>query len=371
MAKQPTVYDVAELAGVSIATVSRYYRRPETVAERTRKAVEVAVRKLEYVPSHVASGLARGRTETLALCLSDFDLIEDLGPIPDSVGPVEVLTEDSPAARLSSDLFYSEILRGAAAEGLLRGVAVTVTLAKGRLTRESLLQVVGRVDGIIVLVGTYDDDAMAEISRRVPVVVLGDHQVDARFDQIRSDNRAGMATLTRHLLGVHGVRRTVFLAGPPDSPDSRARVEGFLDALAEAGLDVSGPVAHGDFTRLGGRLAARAILEDGPLPDAIVCANDQMALGVMDVLRIAGVVVPGDVVVTGFDGVREAAMSIPALTTVAQPMLDLGRAGVDAALSRIDDPLRDFVVRTLPVRVILRGSCGCVPLDSNESITIF
>jgi len=90
-----------------------------------------------------------------------------------------------------------------------------------------------------------------------------------------------------------------------------------------------------------------------------VCANDQTALGVMDVLRTAGLRVPRDVVVTGFDGIPEGLMSAPTLTTVVQPMLEFGRAAVDAALGRIDEPRREGVVRTLPVRVVLRESCGC------------
>ena len=130
-----------------------------------------------------------------------------------------------------------------------------------------MLPLLGRVDGLLALVGTYENDAVLEVSRRVPVVVIGDHSVDPRFDQIHTDNRAGMAALTRHLIEVHAVRRPAFVAGPRESPDSRRRVLGFTDAVAEAGLDApTRPALYGDFTRLGGRAAARAILEGWTTP---------------------------------------------------------------------------------------------------------
>jgi LacI family transcriptional regulator len=160
---------------------------------------------------------------------------------------------------------------------------------------------------------------------------------------------------------VHGYAGICFIAGPPDSPDSARRLEGFRRATA--GLPET-PVYHGDFTTAGGRRVAERIIAAGRVPRALVCANDQTAIGVMAALQQAGLSVPGDVAVTGFDGIMLGRHLHPSLTTVVQPMAALGDTAVAMLTDRVSGPAPPRLTlprRTveLPVRLELRGSCGC------------
>ena len=153
-----------------------------------------------------------------------------------------------------------------------------------------------------------------------------------------------------------GDGRLAFLAGPADSPDGLQRWEGFAAAVAEAGGSLDDvTVRRGDFTRASGRQAAEELLTAGT-PAALICANDQMALGALDVFRGAGVRVPDDVLVTGFDGIEAAALSQPPLTTIRQPMIDLGRAAVQVLARRLENADADPVVARLPLQILLRES---------------
>jgi LacI family transcriptional regulator len=166
-----------------------------------------------------------------------------------------------------------------------------------------------------------------------------------------------MRTMAGYVLQQHGVRDLVYVAGPGDSPDDAERLEGFRDALRDAGVDeATVPIERGDFTREGGQRIGEKLVK-GRMPRAIVCANDQTALGVLDILEQHGVRVPEDVLVTGFDGITAGRHSRPRLTTVHQPMVELGRAAVHAITARLDDPGLGPQSLTLPVRVVLRDSC--------------
>jgi LacI family transcriptional regulator len=173
------------------------------------------------------------------------------------------------------------------------------------------------------------------------------------------------------VIETRGVRDPIYIAGPIDSPDDAERREGFREALRSAGIaEETLTVERGDFTREGGRAIAERLVDGGALdarhtagdtvspgPRAIICSNDQTALGVLDVLDARGIRVPLDVLVTGFDGIAAAAHSRPRLTTVHQPMVELGRAAVHAITARLDDPTLAPQSLTLPVRVVLRDSC--------------
>jgi len=181
-------------------------------------------------------------------------------------------------------------------------------------------------------------------------------------------NETGAYQVTAHLADGHGYTSICFIAGPPDSPDSARRLDGFRRATA--GLPET-PVYHGDFTTAGGRRVAERIIAAGRVPRALVCANDQTAIGVMTALQHAGLSVPGDVAVTGFDGIWLGRHLRPSLTTVVQPMAALGDTAVAMLTDRIGGvgpssttlPPQILPRRTveLPVRLELRGSCGCAP----------
>jgi LacI family transcriptional regulator len=383
--KIPTVYDVAERAQVSIASVSRVLRSPESVRDETRERVLEAVRFLGYVPSANARGLAARRTNVIGLFFPGHDDVDGpAGEYPGATDDVPIVVDDGVAEVEVENLYFDEVLRGAEIEAWRRGFALMVAAGRGA-SREALVNdIAGRVDGLAVLARTVPDELLAHVARRIPVVVLaGSERVD-EFDHVSASNRAGMRALAGHVFERHAPAATLYVTGPGDSPDAVERLQGFEDAVASSGVE-GVEVIDGDFTRERGRAVAAelcgrdgfdtrrsflaALLNQRGSAElgfdglnqrgkaAIVCANDQMALGVLDVLGEKGIRVPEDVVVTGFDGISAGRHSKPRLTTVHQPMVELGRAAVHAITARLDDPELAPQSLTLPVQVVLRESC--------------
>lgn len=344
----PTVYDVAEQAGVSIATVSRVYRNPDSVRAPTRSRVLAAGRALGYVPSGSARGLASRSTGVLGLCFPDFHDVE---------------VEHAAGTHADESMLYSdEVIRGMERAARRHGLALLIAATRSDRTDRQLADIAGRVDGLAVLASTVPHEELAHIRRRIPVVMLAGARNDA-FDHVGVANFDGQLELTRHLITDHRLHSLVFVGGPPDSPDGEARFRGFQAAHLEAGLPLPDqPHVRGDLTQAAGRRAAQELLDRlGERPQGMVFANDQMATGALHALQSRGLDVPGDLVVTGFDGIPLSRLTRPALTTVRQPMGLLGEAAVELLVDRPADPERRPVARTLPVSVIRGESCGCSP----------
>ncbi len=233
-------------------------------------------------------------------------------------------------------------------------------VAAGRGSSRDVIvnDVAGRVDGLAVLAQTVPDDLLEHVARRIPVVVLADDRRSHGFDSVSVDNAAGMRTLASHVIGRLGIRSLAYLAGPIDSPDDMERSAGFRQALADNGLAASDVrVVHGDFGRARARELASALFDGAAVPRAVICSNDQSALGVLDAAGARGLRVPEDVVVTGFDGIDAGRFSAPPLTTVHQPMGELGRAAVRAIVDRFERREGPPRAVRLPVEVLLRESC--------------
>ncbi|WP_144873808.1 LacI family DNA-binding transcriptional regulator [Microbacterium sp. 1.5R] len=360
MSRKATVYDVAERAAVSIATVSRVLRQPDAVRPATRERVLDAVTALGYVPSGAARGLAERRTGVLGLYFPGFDAAEDAPPL-DVLGdrsrpPFAVAEEPTEPVPAPTMLFLDEVLRGAELEAWKQGFVLMIGVGRDDPTRETVRDIAGRVDGLMVLAQSVPDDVLARLAQRIPVVVLSGPARGDDYDHVTVSNAEAMAELTRLVLAEAGPGRLAFLAGPEDSPDGAQRWQGFAAAIAESGIaedDVT--VLRGDFTRASGRRAGEELVTAGP-PAALIAANDQMALGAIDAFRSAGLRVPDDVRVTGFDGIEAAALARPALTTVRQPMIDLGRAAVQLLARRLERPDSAPVTVRLPLRILLRKS---------------
>jgi LacI family transcriptional regulator len=354
----PTVYDVAAAASVSIATVSRVLRSPDAVREGTRDRVQAAIRSLGYVPSGTARALAGRRTGVVGLLLPGFDVVPDERPGLVTDGGVRVVDDRRHVTQpTASALYFDEVLRGAETEAWQRGLALMVAAGRGPSRDVIVNDVAGRVDGLAVLAQTVPDDLLEHVARRIPVVVLADDRRSRGFDSVSVDNAAGMRTLAAHVIAGLGIRSLAYVAGPVDSPDDHERSVGFRRALADAGVDAASVrTVHGDFGRVRARELAHALLDDR-VPRAVICSNDQSALGVLDAVLARGLRVPGDVVVTGFDGIEAGRFSTPRLTTVHQPMGELGRAAVRAIVDRLDRPDGPPRAVRLPVEVLLRESC--------------
>lgn len=337
----PTVYDVAERANVSIATVSRVYRNPDSVRAQTRDRVLAVARELGYVPSGNARGLASRSTGVLGLCF------------PDLADPeIDGIDEQT--------LYADEITRGMERAARRHGYALLIAASLADGPQSLVASVAGRVDGFAVLARTIATEELEVLARRLPVVMIaGPREID-HLDHVEVANTDGVRELTTHLTEDHGLRRLAFVSGPADSPDAHARFLGFQQALDAARLPVPPePAVRGDFTQAGGRAATRLLVDRGPLPQALVFANDQMAVGAYDVLERRGVRVPADVAVVGFDGIPLGRVVRPGLTTVTQPMRRLGETAVDLLIDRLTQPTRAPRSVLLPVTQTRRTSCGC------------
>jgi len=336
----PTIYEVAREAGVSIATVSRALARPEHLRPATRERVLRAVAALGYVPSGPAAGLATRRTGVLGLVRAD---VHD----PEVEEGHETL------------LYADEVLRGMERAARQAGYAVLLAVTDPADSAFDL-SLAGKTDGMVVLARTVPPEVLERLARRVAVVLAAGPREPEELDHVGVANAEGIAAATAHLLEAHGAASVAFLGGPPSSPDAAARFDGYRAALAAAGRPVpAAPDLTGDFTELGGHAATGAFLAAGQRPAALVCANDQMAVGAMAALAEAGLHVPEDVLVTGFDDIQLARHVWPPLTTVHQPMRQLGARAAELLLRRVDDPEQPPEAVVLPTRLVVRQSCGC------------
>ncbi|MEE1798352.1 LacI family DNA-binding transcriptional regulator [Streptomyces sp. NPDC101062] len=347
----PTVYDVAERSDVSIATVSRVYRNPGSVRAKTRERVLEAARELGYVPSGSARGLASRTTGVLGLCFPDY-------ADPDAEADAEAEGDADDAVMLYSD----QIIRGMERAARRHGYALLIAASLEGGPESLVAKVAGRVDGFAVLARTVPTEDLEVISSRLPIVMLaGPREID-HLDHIMVANADGERALARHLIEDHGLRRLAFVGGDVDSPDAEARFSGFRDACGEAGLPVpdAPDLRVGMMTRAEGARAAEALLDRaGDRPEAMLFANDQMAVGALRALDRRGVRVPEDIAVTGFDGIPLGRIVQPALTTVRQPIRHLGEQAVELLVQRLADGNRAPVSLTLPVSLVRRASCGC------------
>jgi LacI family transcriptional regulator len=335
-----TIYEVARRSGVSTATVSRVMADGKGFSSATRERVLATARELGWVPSGQARGLASRRAGIVGL------LFPDLGGSGDA-------EEESP-------LYVDQVIRGAERAATAVGDAVLIAATRSTSGRELAFSVAGKVDGLVVMARSLSDEDTAVIARSVPVVVLARQFAPGGQDFVGTENRGGSREVTTHMIDVHGCRDLVFLAGPAESPDSQERFAGFGEAMAEADLPAARkPEAVGGFTEAGGRQAVERMLAEGRRPQAIVCGNDEMAIGALAALRAAKLRVPGDVAVTGFDDIAAARHHRPALTTVRQPMRELGEQAVLMLLDRIADPTGPPKSAVLPTETVIRRSCGC------------
>jgi LacI family transcriptional regulator len=220
------------------------------------------------------------------------------------------------------------------------------------------------VDGLLIGEGMVPPPVVARLAKRVPVVVVAGDMAQRGVDVVSADNWSGAHALVEHLVVEHGRRRLFHVDGPASAPDAGARrlaMQAIIDA--HPGTVLTGSFC-GKFAVQSGQDAAERLLADTravgrPLPDAIVCANDQMAIGVVRTLTARGIRIPEEVAVVGFDDIFPASLTDPPLTTVHQPMRKIGERGCDRLIERITDPTLRPRVELLPAELVLRSSCGC------------
>ena len=323
-----TIYQVARRAGVSIATVSRALRGSGPVAERTRQRVEQAVAELRFVPSRLGRSLAERRHAANGIVF------------PDLSGP-----------------YYAEVVLGYEEVAAEAGRSVLILSTHGRRDVAAMVrELAGRVDGMVIFGRTVDDAVVADIlATGVPAVLIARPAVGTA-DTVNAENLDAATALTEHLLA-HGLRRLVFLGDPALSTDAAERWQGFATTLRRHHLDPGDPVRC-DFGEEAGHEAARRLLDGSDRPDALVCADDEIALGALAAAEEAGIRVPDELAITGWDDVMSARHVRPALTTVRQPMRDLGAQAARALDELITGARGEPRRQVLPTELVIRGSCG-------------
>ncbi|MGW7065909.1 LacI family DNA-binding transcriptional regulator [Streptomyces sp. NPDC054855] len=313
---RPTLEEVAARAGVGRGTVSRVINGSPRVSEATRTAVEAAVAELGYVPNTAARALAANRTDAIALVVPE------------------------PETRFFAEPYFSDVLRGVGAELGETEMQLLLIFAGNDRRRQRLAQYLAahRVDGVL-LVSVHADDPLPDLLAQleIPAVISGRRSADEQLPSVDSDNFAGAHCAVEHLLS-RGRTRIATITGRLDVYGAQRRLDGYRAALSDAGRPVDERlIAPGDFTEEGGRRAMTELLAAFPDVDAVFAGSDVMAAGARQVLREAGRRIPDDVALVGFDDSAIARHMDPPLTSVRQPIEEMGRAMIDLLLAEIAD----------------------------------
>jgi LacI family transcriptional regulator len=324
-----TIHDVAARAGVSVATVSRVLNEKAVVREETRREVTEAAKALRYVPNIAARSLSIRRSHTIGIVL------------PDVHGE-----------------FFSEVIRGIDLAARRAGYHILVSGSHSDVAEMlAVLEAMrGRVDGLVLMAPDVAPALLPEhLTAGMPLVLL--NAADSTHDMVTIDNFGGARAMMAHLAAL-GHRRIAFICGPARNSDARERLRGYRHAMRA--LETETLAVPGDFTEEAGYAATMQILAASPRPTAIFAANDAMAVGALAALVESGVVVPGQMAVTGFDDIPIARYVAPSLTTMRVDIAELG--------GRAFGLLHDALARTSPrgprrrerlnTTLIIRKSCG-------------
>jgi LacI family transcriptional regulator, repressor for deo operon, udp, cdd, tsx, nupC, and nupG len=332
------IADVAQLAGVSVATVSRTLARPEVVTEETRIRVLAAVRDTGYTPNISARNLRVRKTMVVLVA------------VPDIANP-----------------FFAEVLQGIDDTLSASGYGLIIANLAGPPEKEARyvdLVCAGQADGVLLLCGHVMRSPDRDLREaRVPLVAACESIPGAAFPQVTIDNIGTAREAVRHLIAL-GHTSIAYLAGPKSNILERQRLEGFRLALRGAGISIDEDmILPGDFTFRTGVEAGRALLARAPKarPTALFAANDEMAIGLIKTVHAAGLQIPRDLSVVGFDGIAYADYCEPTLTTIVQPRRDLGAtaaAELIALMTTGKGAARKEI--QLPAALVLRDST-CPP----------
>ncbi|MDN2486750.1 ribose operon transcriptional repressor RbsR [Kosakonia sacchari] len=327
-----TMKDVARLAGVSTSTVSHVINKDRFVSEAIREKVETAIKTLNYAPSAIARSLKINQTRTIGMLIT-----------------------------ASTNPFYSELVRGVERSCFERGYSLVLCNTEGdeqRMNRnlETLMQ--KRVDGLLLLC-TETHQPSQEIMQRypsIPTVMMDWAPFDGDSDLIQDNSLLGGDMATQYLIG-KGHTRIACITGPLDKTPARLRLEGYREAMARAGLMIrEGDEIESDFEFGGGFDAMQALLAMNERPQAVFIGNDAMAVGAYQALYQAGLKIPQDMAIVGYDDIELARYMTPPLTTIHQPKDELGELAIDVLIHRIAEPgLQQQRLQLTPI-LMERGS---------------
>ncbi len=341
-----TIRDVARLAGVAPSTVSMALANHPEIADGTRQLVREAAAKLHYTPNHSARSLRGNLQHALGVV------------IPHS------------SAHVFAHPYFMDILGGITDVANEHDFVVVLSTSRKEEEEEGAYVKMLRaqqVDGIILASAALFDRHVMELAvSGYPFVFLGRYPLNPDITSIGVDDVAGADLVTTHLLA-HGFRSIAHLAGPLQHLSAVDRRTGYCNALARAGIPCQDAyLIEGDYSEESGRQGAMRLLELPERPRAVFAANDEMAFGALDVFRSHGLRVPDDVALAGFDDLALARVMTPPLTTVRQPIRQLGTAAAERLLALIHGQPVTERQTVLPVSLAVRDSCGCTTVLSHH-----
>ncbi|ALS27647.1 transcriptional regulator [Paenibacillus sp. 32O-W] len=332
---KPTIYDVARAAGVSTATVSKVINGTGRISDKTRKRVTEIMEELRYQPSMVAAALTRRSTSTVGLML------------PDLANP-----------------YFAEIARAVEDRGHEFGFSLLICSTDNDPSKEEKylsLMVQKCVDGIMIATSTGQDGLLRELAeQRMPIVAISRELPSLPVDTVMVDDFMGGYMAGKHLVGL-GHRRIGIIAEKLGASSSPERIRGCRQAMAEAGIEADDSlIAEASYTVDGGRKAAARLLGGGEPPTALFACNDVLAIGALQAAFERGLQVPEQLSVVGFDNTMLATITAPPLTTVSQPIQDIGRRAFDALLQEIRGEKRTKQRLVLLPELVVRRSTAPV-----------
>lgn len=334
-----TIEQIAALAGVSRSTVSRVLNNHPNVRRAVRERILHVIDEHKYAPQAAARNLARRRTNVIAFF------------IPRTT------------AHVFSNPFFPLIIQGITEVCAARGYILLLSIVSGNLEQD-FVRILrgGHCDGVIMHAADVDDPVLPRLmAEGTPLVQIGRHPYFQTLSWISVANREGAHAAVAHLLTL-GHRRIATIAGPLHEAAALDRRDGYKQALLEADVPLAPALfVEGDWTEQSGYSAMRRLLARTPYPTAVFAANDMMAVGALRAIDEAQLSVPHDMALVGFDDLPVAAFTTPPLTTVRQPVYEMGVAAATLLADRLEHPSQEPVHRDFPTTLIIRGTCRTAP----------
>jgi LacI family transcriptional regulator len=341
-----TIEQIARQAGVSRSTASRVLNNHPNVSHGARESVLAVARRLNFQPNLAARSLAAGHTHILGLVI-----------------PMAV-------SALFADPFFGVLSQGVTSACNASDHSVMLWLAEPEYERRTISQILhnGLIDGVILASGLVDDPLLQSLTKSdLPFILVGRHPTDTNVNYVDVDNVNSARSIVAYLLRL-GHRRVATITGPVNMIAGADRYEGYLGALHDQGIALdSDLVVSGGFTESGGHIAMKHLLPFKP--DAVFCASDTMAIGALRAVREAGLRVPEDIALVGFDDMPFAEHTDPPLTTVRQPIYRSGVLAAETLIDLIANPSSKPRRIILPTELVIRESSGSTVTHSKEVIT--
>jgi LacI family transcriptional regulator len=332
-----TIEHIAELAQVSRSTVSRVLNDHPSVRAEVRDRVLRVIGEQGYTPQAAARSLASKRTNTLGLL------------IPRS------------AAIIFSDPFFGQVIQGMTEASSKRGYFLSLSMVTASMEQDFYRRVLRSrsIDGLLMVSSDIDDPILPLlITDNLPLMVIGEHPYLKLINWIDSENQDGARQAINHLVGL-GHRRIAMITGFLQMNAAIDRFNGYKQALLEAGIAVDNNlIAYGDYTQESGYIGMKQLLEVNPRPTAVFTGNDMMGLGALRAIHEAGLEVPADISIVGFDDVPMAAYANPPLTTMRQPIAEMGALAANTLIDQLENIAQPGAHIRLPTQLVVRQSSG-------------